>query len=105
MKKRTIPTKTVVRIGDMKESFKACGISPNKAAESRTPVAYEIRPGIRVSWILFGNISSIAAVIIAPILPKTLKNRIQIIKNLAFSHYKIKSRKKYLKMISNFLCF
>lgn len=78
-KKNIIPPKTTANIpcGSPSELSIASGISPNKAAVSNVPVAYEIKIVIdNFCARLFRRVKS-AAVTIAPKLPKILNKIIQ----------------------------
>jgi hypothetical protein len=57
---------------------RAWGMSPRKAAARSVPVAYEIRQGSSIFWILSGNERNAAAVINTPAVPARLNTTIHM---------------------------
>ena len=78
-KKNIIPPKTtnIIPCGSPPEDSIASGINPNKAAVSNVPVAYEIKIVIDNFCTRSLRRVNVAAVTIAPTLPKMLNNNIQ----------------------------
>jgi hypothetical protein len=75
-KKRTIPAKTVDKMGKGAMCSSAWDINPRRAAARRVPVAYEIKQGIRAACAFSSRNRKRAAAMIAPTLPKMLNNAI-----------------------------